>query len=79
MKARWWDDAACLGQWYLFDSTFHDDHRVAKRICQGCPVYADCLQEVVRIRADRRPLVGTWAGILFGARVRQHKRTVVAS
>lgn len=40
-----WDkEAACLGEWELFDSTKPEDRKIAMSICADCPVRFECLQ-----------------------------------
>lgn len=71
----WWEDAACRGEWELFDSLNLADHALAKRICARCPVFAGCVREVVEIqRTPGIVLVGTWAGILYGDKGNANRR-----
>lgn len=77
MKERWWDRARCHDLWSLFDSTLAADHKKARKICKSCPVMADCLLEVVNMRNSHRPVIGTWAGMLFGARGGAGRRAAV--
>ena len=66
------NDAACAGQWALFDSTDQADHRESKKLCRDCPLFhnRECLDRLST--AQRAGLhggpQGTWAGMLVGDR-----------
>lgn len=55
---KWWEDAACQGQWALFDSTKPEDRKVAASICAECPVRWECLQDAL----DRQTRHGFYGG-----------------
>jgi WhiB family redox-sensing transcriptional regulator len=64
----WQVDAACAG--VDSDAFFSDDpreQRIAKRICEGCPVREQCLQYA----NDRREYYGVWGGQTSSRRRRQ--------
>lgn len=68
---EWWEIAACRGRWLLFDSTDERDHNLARSMCVTCPSFIECRTEVERIKATPGiDLVGTWAGELYGAKMR---------
>jgi hypothetical protein len=54
---RWWEEAACFGEWKLFDSTKSDDRKIASSICADCPVRWECLQDSLN-RQDRHGFHG---------------------
>lgn len=64
----WQVDAACADS--DTDAFFSDDpivQRMAKRICEGCPVRVQCLQYA----NDRKEPYGVWGGTTPGRRRRQ--------
>lgn len=68
------DQAACVGQFKLFDSRDPIDHRRAAELCKACPMSAACAAIVVDIANDTTgkygPVQGTWAGRGYGLRQR---------
>lgn len=59
-EENWRDDAACRGldpaKWYPHTGERND---VAKAICAGCPVRAECLEFAIAARED----FGIWGGM----------------
>lgn len=68
-------EAACAGQWWLFDSTHPADHREAAQVCATCPILAECDDRARRLnRGLAYPeMTGTWAGRLYGYGKRQRR------
>jgi hypothetical protein len=70
------EEAKCIGQPLLFESTLPGDHEVAKALCEKCPALAAC-RELLREEFDiARTLLtcgggptGTWAGQMVGKSV----------
>ncbi len=70
---QWADRAECRGQptyWW-----FPDEHRTnvaennkAKKICQLCPVIAECLEYAMSYPHDYVSLPGIWGGLTEGQR-----------
>lgn len=61
------NDAACAGQWELFDSTDRADHREAVKLCKVCPMLSACVTQL-RKAQQASPWggpQGTWAGLLI--------------
>jgi hypothetical protein len=60
----------CAGQWVLFDSIDVNDHEVARKICDTCPIIDNCRtlldQQKQSHKAGGAQPVGTWAGGLYG-------------
>lgn len=46
-QEHWSSQAACLGQWDLFDSTDPEDREKAVDLCGTCPVRLNCLQDAL--------------------------------
>lgn len=71
----WLDRAACQGlplaeSERLFFSAHWGDRLQGLRLCEGCPVQADCLAAAVRFE-DHEPAryrAGTWGGLTPNAR-----------
>jgi hypothetical protein len=63
-------DAACRGQWHLFDSTDRIFHHQARAICAQCPAITACRQlldeQTAKHSAWGATPEGTWAGMLVG-------------
>lgn len=60
MTEEWMDRAACVGHDpELFFSLERDDIRKAVRICDDCPVIANCRKYAKRHRIGS----GVWAGV----------------
>lgn len=65
--ASWTEQAACVGDWDLFDAPEHgltkreraDQLALARAICRSCPVMAEC-DEFARTATPR--VSGIWAG-----------------
>lgn len=55
---NWFDEAACLGQHELFDSTKQEDRKEAKAICADCPVRWECLQDALNRRETHAGTIG---------------------
>lgn len=75
--------APCLGKWALFDSEDADDHAEAKALCDACPVFVWCAEELKRAQSDAlyqgHGPAGTWAGQYVGKKGRTtHPRRRVA-
>lgn len=51
---EWRTRGACHGLWELFDVDIGDHAAKAKRVCAGCPVRAECLDEAMAEEG------GTW-------------------
>lgn len=76
--------AACAegGRWFAFDPPHHDEtaadvayrHQVALRICQSCPVLADCKSWVDSLPRSRRP-----RGVIAGRIVNEPRPRKAAS
>jgi hypothetical protein len=59
----------CTGQWALFDSVNIHAHRLARSLCEGCPLLLPCTAELEATRRAAKPGYGprgTWAGRLVG-------------
>lgn len=61
----------CLGKYELFDSEDVADHRMARALCERCPVLDWCRSELEKARANtlyppKWGPRGTWAGIYIG-------------
>lgn len=61
MEERWWDLAACRGMAtdLFFPGRGDYDVYEAKRVCAGCPVRAECLEEALA----QREVFGVWGGL----------------
>ena len=65
--ASWTEQAACVGDWDLFDAPDHgltkreraDQLAIARAICQSCPVQRECDEFA---RSARPRVSGIWAG-----------------
>lgn len=67
------EEAKCIGRWWLFDSTEMVDHKEAAPLCATCPALAACrelLREELTMSATMKAAGGgprgTWAGKLIG-------------
>jgi len=58
----WWLRAACRGRDPEMFFTGERDPRAARKICEGCPVRAECLQDVLKDETDDRRF-GVRAGL----------------
>jgi hypothetical protein len=61
--------APCIGRSALFDSTNRKDHLAARALCAQCPTLTWCAQRAAELKQAPSycsPLVGTWAGVLYG-------------
>lgn len=72
-NAEVFKDAACIGEWYVFDSLDLADHAFAKTLCARCPAILPCRALLREQQAAAKGLVGqgggahgTWAGRLVG-------------
>jgi hypothetical protein len=75
----------CAGHWDLFDSVNIHSHRLARSLCETCPVLLTCIKELDATRRAAKPGYGprgTWAGRLVGvekaedrARIRREDAT----
>lgn len=76
----WMKEAACRGRPI---EDFFGHHRVTaeiRKLCKGCPVYAECDDFAMRFRlggdgtaqTKSKPLTGIWAGV--GHRERTERR-----
>lgn len=61
MTPAWMNRAACAGlpgdEWFANEYT--EQHRIAVRICNECPVRRDCLEHALRNREEE----GVWGGL----------------
>lgn len=59
---NWRDEAACIGDWDLFDEDIeteeYKDIELAQSICAMCPVRVECL------RAGKNEVSGIWGGVV---------------
>jgi hypothetical protein len=66
------EDAPCVGRWWLFESTDYWDHQEAAAECARCPAIEACGALLREVQADISPAMraagggasGTWAGQL---------------
>lgn len=56
----------CADKGYLFESPDPGAHKLAAVYCEGCPVFKACGDNRDALVADRHPIIGTWAGVLYG-------------
>lgn len=61
----------CAGKHELFDSREKEDHLEAKKLCDTCPVFAACWDNLQAVRNAPAQFggspEGTWAGQRFGS------------
>lgn len=52
----WWESAACLNQWELFDDADRtpDAMAAAKAVCAGCDVLGACRDDAIRTEPANR-------------------------
>jgi hypothetical protein len=62
--------AACAGQYELFDSRRFADHIEARKLCDVCPIFTACWDNLQAVKRAPSQLggspEGTWAGQLYG-------------
>ena len=66
MNDRWREQAACADRpagWWVASGRNADEMFMARTICEGCPVRAECAGEALGYIEHGRRLVGTWAGV----------------
>ena len=75
-SAEVFEDAPCVGQPLLFESTLPGDHQAAKELCGRCPAIEACRDLLKEEYKIARTLLtcgggptGTWAGKLVGKSV----------
>ena len=72
-----WEGAACAGDWYngvpanpnIFYDTHYKSIYLAKKVCEGCPLVAKCLQFALETNEEW----GVWGG--FTAEERKALKT----
>lgn len=76
-REPWWWKADCAtpaNSWIFIKTEIttasHQHHTLAKAVCQGCPVLAQCREDVLMVEAGmiRGETVGVRAGMSSGAR-----------
>jgi hypothetical protein len=73
MRHEVFENAPCVGQHWLFDSTDPEIHKQAKELCADCPALLACQDLLIDVQQVAKTMctagggpMGTWAGRLVG-------------